>query len=363
MRNFALGFQTDCEFRIQRPTVLIMAKTTGPSYQEVIKRVEQREFAPVYLLMGEESYYIDKISDAIAATVLTEEEQGFNQMVMYCTRETDVTNIITAAKRYPMMAEFQVVIVKEAQNLLKIDELTDYVLNPLRSTILVICHKNGSVDKRKKLVAAVQKNGVVYESQKLKDTSLPTFISDYLKSKQLTIDTNASMMMADHIGADLNRMASELDKLIIALPKGESKITADLVEENIGISKEFNNWELRSAILTKDVFKANRILAYFESNPKANPAIPTLSVIFNLFAAMMQAYYAPEKSEFGLAQHLGIAPFQARDIMAAMRVYSARKTMDIIAKLRETDAKLKGIEKGSATDGEIMRELIFFILH
>ena len=249
-----------------------MAKSVGPNYQDIIKEVEQRRFVPVYLLMGEESYYIDMISDTIAATVLTEEEQGFNQMVMYCTRETDVTYIITAAKRYPMMAEYQVVIVKEAQNLLRIDELTDYVLNPLRSTILVICYKNGTVDKRKKLVAAIQKNGVVYESQKLNERALPIFISDYLKAKQKTIDTNASMMMADHIGADLNRLASELDKLVIALPKGESKITADLVEENVGISKEFNNWELRNALMVKDVFKANRILSYFESNPKSNPA-------------------------------------------------------------------------------------------
>ena len=340
-----------------------MAKSVGPNYQDIIKEVEQRRFVPVYLLMGEESYYIDMISDTIAATVLTEEEQGFNQMVMYCTRETDVTNIITAAKRYPMMAEYQVVIVKEAQNLLRIDELTDYVLNPLRSTILVICYKNGTVDKRKKLVAAIQKNGVVYESQKLNERALPIFISDYLKAKQKTIDTNASMMMADHIGADLNRLASELDKLVIALPKGESKITADLVEENVGISKEFNNWELRNALMVKDVFKANRILSYFESNPKANPAIPTLAVLFSLFASMMQGYYAPEKTEFGLANHLGISPYQARELLATMKLYSARKTMDIIAKIRETDAKLKGIEKGNTTDGEIMRELLFFILH
>lgn len=340
-----------------------MAKSVGPNYQDIIKEVEQRRFVPVYLLMGEESYYIDMISDTIAATVLTEEEQGFNQMVMYCTRETDVTNIITAAKRYPMMAEYQVVIVKEAQNLLRIDELTDYVLNPLRSTILVICYKNGTVDKRKKLVAAIQKNGVVYESQKLNERALPIFISDYLKTKQKTIDTNASMMMADHIGADLNRLASELDKLVIALPKGESKITADLVEENVGISKEFNNWELRNALMVKDVFKANRILSYFESNPKANPAIPTLAVLFSLFASMMQGYYAPEKTEFGLANHLGISPYQAKELLATMKLYSARKTMDIIAKIRETDAKLKGIEKGNATDGEIMRELLFFILH
>jgi DNA polymerase-3 subunit delta len=262
-----------------------------------------------------------------------------------------------------MMAEYQVVIVKEAQNLLRIDELTDYVLNPLRSTILVICYKNGTIDKRKKLVAAIQKNGVVYESQKLNERALPIFISDYLKAKQKTIDTNASMMMADHIGADLNRLASELDKLVIALPKGESKITADLVEENVGISKEFNNWELRNALMVKDVFKANRILSYFESNPKANPAIPTLAVLFSLFASMMQGYYAPEKTEFGLANHLGISPYQAKELLATMKLYSARKTMDIIAKIRETDAKLKGIEKGNATDGEIMRELLFFILH
>lgn len=342
----------------------MMAKTTiGTTYQEILKNVKQRQFAPVYLLMGEESYYIDMISDCIASTVLTEEEQGFNQMVIYCTRETDVTNIITAAKRFPMMSEFNVVIVKEAQNLLKIDELTDYVINPSRVTILVICYKNGTVDKRKKLVAAVQKNGVLFESQKLKDTLLPDFITDYLKTKQLTINNNARMMMADYIGSDLNRMASELDKLVIAIPKGEDCITAELVEENIGISKEFNNWELKNAIMRKDVFKANQILNYFNSNPKANPPIATVAILFNSFAQMMQAYYSPEKSEFGLAQHLGISSWQAKDLLFAMRVFSARKVMEIIAKLRETDAKLKGIEKGSATDGEIMQELIFFILH
>jgi DNA polymerase-3 subunit delta len=197
----------------------------------------------------------------------------------------------------------------------------------------------------------------------LKDGALPGFIEGYLKPKGVTIDTNASMMMADHIGADLNRMVGELDKLIIALPKGESKITADLVEENIGISKEFNNWELRSAIIQKDIFKANRIIAYFESNPKANPPVATVAIIFSLFASMMQAYYAPEKTEYGLMQHLGMGSWQVKDLMIAMKNYTARKTMEVIAKLRETDTKLKGIEKGSASDGEIMKELIFFILH
>ncbi len=339
-----------------------MAKT-NITHREIVEMIRRGEYKPIFLLMGEEAYYIDRLSEYIADNVLTKDEQDFNQTIIYCTHETNVADVINCARRYPMMANHQVVIVKEAQNLLKIDELSDYVMNPLRSTILVICHKNGNVDKRKKLVAAIQKNGVVYESQKLKDSALPGFIEGYLKPKGVTIDTNASMMMADHIGADLNRMVGELDKLIIALPKGESKITADLVEENIGISKEFNNWELRSAIIQKDIFKANRIIAYFESNPKANPPVATVAIIFSLFASMMQAYYAPEKTEYGLMQHLGMGSWQVKDLMIAMKNYTARKTMEVIAKLRETDTKLKGIEKGSASDGEIMKELIFFILH
>jgi len=343
-----------------------MAKiaTAGKSFSEIMSSVKQRKFAPVYLLMGEESYYIDCISNLIATTVLSEEERDFNQMVIYCTRETDVSNIITTAKRYPMMSEFQVVIVKEAQNLTKLDELTDYIINPLSSTILVICYKNGNVDKRKKIVGAVQKSGVLFESPRLKESALPGFITDYLKASKLKIDDKARGMMVDCIGADLNRMASELDKLIISISDKDTIITPDLVEENIGISKEFNNWELKAAIINKDVFKANQILNYFESNPKANPPIMTLAVLFNLFASVMQAYYAPKKTSFELSQHLGLSTWQVNsEIFPAMRSYTGMKTMQVIGKIRETDAKLKGIEKGNADDGEIMRELIFFILH
>ena len=313
--------------------------------------------------MGEESYYIDRISDCIASTVLAEDEKDFNQMVMYCTRETDVRNIINTAKRYPMMSEFQVVIVKEAQNLLKYDELTEYILNPLKSTILVICYKNGTVDKRKKIVAAVQKMGVLFESTKVKDSFLPYFITDYLKEKNVTITNDARMMMSEYIGTDLNRMAGELSKLIIAISDGSDSITPDLVERNIGISKEFNNWELKNAIINMDVYKANQIIIYFESNPKANPMIITLAVLFNFFAGVMQGHYAPDKTDYGLSQHLGISTWQTKEIVLAMRNYTATRTMLIIGKIRETDAKLKGVEKGNATDGEIMRELIFFILH
>ena len=343
-----------------------MAKMNAASvtFQDVMKAIEQRKYSPVYLLMGEEAYYIDKIVNRIADTVLAEEEKDFNQMTIYCTRETDVRDIINSARRYPMMAEYQVVNVKEAQNLLKIEELAEYVQNPLKSTILVISYKHGTVDKRKKLVTAVQRNGVVFESQKLKESALPAFITDYLKAQQVDIDNSARMIMADYIGADLNRLASELDKLTISLPQeGKRVITPELVERNIGISKEYNNWELKNAIVAKDVFKANQIIEYFNANPKANPPYATLPILFNLFANVMQAHYSPDKSDSGLSQHLGIAPWQTKEIVLTMRNYSAMKTMNIIAKLRETDTKLKGVEKGSATDADIMRELLFFILH
>ncbi len=342
-----------------------MAKTSigGLSYKDVLASIKRREFVPVYLLMGEESFYIDVISDALADNVLAEEEKDFNQMLIYCTKETDVRNIINTAKRYPMMSEYQLVIVKEAQNLLKLDELTEYVQNPLNSTILVLCHKNGNVDRRKKLVAAVQRVGVVYESQKMKDSQLPGFITDYLSERNVKIDNSACMIMAEYIGSDLNRMVSELNKLIIAMPKDTDTITPELVERNIGISKEFNNWELKNAIVAKDVYKANQIVAYFNSNPKANPPFVTIPILFNLFASVMQAYYAPERSKQGIADYLGIQSWQVNELMTAMHNYSAMKTMQIIGKLRETDTKLKGVEKGNSSDADIMRELIYFILH
>ena len=342
-----------------------MAKTSnnGPSYNELMQAVRGKQFQPVYLLMGEEAYYIDRLCDAIVENALAEEERDFNQMTFYCTRETDVNNIINAARRYPMMAERQVVIVKEAQNLLKIEELTDYVNNCLKSTILLLAYKNGTIDRRKKLVGAVQRVGVVFESPKVRDSALPQFITEYLRQKNLDIENPARMIMAEYIGADLSRMASELDKLIIAMPQGNSTVTADMVEQNIGISKDYNNWELKNAIVAKDVLKANQIISYFNSNPKANPPFVTVPVLFNLFASVMQAHYSPVKTPDGIAQHLGIAPWQVSEIMTTMHNYSAMKTMLIIGKLRETDVRLKGVEKGSDTDADIMRELIFFILH
>ncbi|MBQ9665323.1 MAG: DNA polymerase III subunit delta [Bacteroidaceae bacterium] len=334
------------------------------THREIVEMVRKQEYVPIYLLMGDESYYIDRISEYIADNVLTKDEQDFNQTVIYCTRETSVGDIINCARRYPMMAKYQVVIVKEAQNLLKLDELAVYAQNPLMTTILVICYKNGSVDRRKKLVPSIEKVGIVYESKKLKEGMLPQFIADYLRRKQVSIEEKACQVLAESVGADLNRMAGELDKLVLALPAGQNRVTADLVEQNIGISKEFNMWELRSAIVNKDVLKSNKILYHFEQNPKANPPVMTVSMLFNLFATMMQAFYSPDRTEPGLMKHLELRQsWQLREYTAAMRHYNALKTMQIIGKLRETDARLKGINRGNLTDEDIMHELLFFILH
>ena len=338
-----------------------MAKET--TYEEIARDLKNRVYKPVYYLMGEESYYIDRISDYIAQTVLTEEEREFNQTILYGV-DTDVASIINAAKRYPMMSEYQVVIVKEAQNVKKIEELSYYLQKPLMSTILVICHKNGVLDKRKKLAAEISKIGVLFESKKIKDAQLPGFIASYLKRKQVDIEPKASEMMAEFVGTDLNRMAGELDKLIITLPAGSRRITPEQIERNIGVSKDYNNFELRNALLARDVLKANKIIKYFEENPKTNPIQSTLSVLFGFFSNLMLAYYAPDKTEQGIANQLSLQPtWKAKEYMAAMRVYSGVKCMQIIGEIRYCDARSKGVDNASISDGDLLRELVYKILH
>lgn len=342
-----------------------MAKQTSSSvaYKEIVKNIKSRNFSPVYLLMGDESFYIDKVTECLASTVLPEEEQAFNQITMYCTRETDFRDIINAARRYPMMAEYQVLIVKELQNLQKIDELLTYIQNPCSTTILVLSYKNGVVDKRKKIVPAIAKVGVVFESMKLKDSALPAFITSYLQERGIAIENKAVMMLVENIGTDLSRMAGELDKLMVTLPKDIKTVTPEQIEQNIGISREFNQWELKSAIINKNVYKANQIISYFCANPKANPSVMTVAMLFNLFAQLMQAHYAPIKTADGIAQHLEMQSWLVRDIIVAMRNYSAMKTMQIIAHLRETDVRLKGVDRGNLSEEDVMKELVYFILH
>ena len=338
-----------------------MAKET--TYEEIARELKNRIYKPVYYLMGEESYYIDRISEYIAQTVLNENEKEFNQTILYGA-DTDIATIINAAKRYPMMSKYQVVIVKEAQGVKNIDELSYYLQKPLESTILVLCHKHGVLDRRKKLAAEIEKVGVLFESKKIKDAQLPGFISSYLKRRSVEIEPKASEMMAEFVGADLSRMAGELEKLIITLPRGQKRITPEQIERNIGISKDYNNFELRNALVAKDVFKANQIIKYFEENPKTNPLQMTLSVLFNFFSNLMLAYYAPDKSEQGIANQLGLkSSWQSKDYMVAMRKYSGVKVMQIIGEIRYCDAKSKGVKNSSMSDGDILRELVFKILH
>lgn len=333
------------------------------TYEEIVRNLKNEVYSPVYFLMGEEDYYIDRISDYLVNHALTETEKEFNLTVLYGA-DTDIATVINAAKRYPMMSKYQVVVVKEAQHLRNIEELTYYLQKPLASTILVFCYKHGALDRRKKITAEIEKAGVLFESKKLKEAQLPGFISSYLKRKQVEIEPKASEMMAEFVGADLNRMAGELEKLIITLPAGQKRITPELIERNIGISKDYNNFELRNALIAKDVLKANQIVKYFEENPKNNPLQVTLAVLFNFFANLMLAYYAPEKTDQGIAAQLGLrSPWQSKDYMIAMQKYSGVKVMQIIGAIRECDAKSKGIGNPSTPDGELLRSLVYIILH
>ena len=330
---------------------------------DILKELRAKQYRPVYYLMGEEPYYIDLIADHITDKILTETEKEFNLTVVYGA-DVDIATVINAAKRYPMMSEHQVVVVKEAQNIRNMEELSYYLQKPLLSTILVICHKHGVLDRRKKLAAEIEKTGVLFESKKVKDAQLPAFITSYMKRKGIDVEPKATAMLADFVGADLSRLTGELEKLIITLPKGHTRVTPEQIEKNIGISKDYNNFELRSALVEKDVLKANKIIKYFEENPKTNPIQMTLSLLFGFFSNLMLAYYAPEKSEQGIANMLGLrTPWQAKDYLAAMRRYNGVKTMQIIGEIRYADAKSKGVGNPSLSDGDILRELVFKILH
>lgn len=330
---------------------------------EILKELRAKQYKPVYYLMGEEPYYIDMIADYIAGNVLSETEKEFNQTVVYGS-DVDIATVINAAKRYPMMAEYQVVIVKEAQTIRNMEELSFYLQKPLNSTILVICHKHGVLDRRKKLAAEIEKVGVLFESKKIKDAQLPSFITSYMKRKAIDVEPKSAAMLAEFVGTDLSRLVGELEKLIITLPHGQKRITPEQIEKNIGISKDFNNFELRSALIEKDVYKANQIVKYFEENPKTNPLQMTLSLLFNFFSNLMLAYYAPEKSEQGIATQLGLrTTWQSRDYISAMRKYNGVKVMQIIGDIRYCDAKSKGVDNSSLSDGDILRELVFKILH
>ena len=341
-----------------------MAKKETNQHIAILQDIRNRIFKPVYLLMGDESYYIDLICDAIIKNALNENERDFNQTILYGADVDDFAIVVNAAKRFPMMAEHQLIGVKEAQNIRGIDNLSYYLQKPLMSTILVICYKNGTL-KNKKIVAGIEKIGLVYESKKLYDSQLPAFIDTYVAAKKLAIDPKAVSMLADFVGNDLSRLSGELDKLAISLPEGSMRITPESVEHNVGISKDFNNYELLNAIVTRNVSKAAQIVQYFEQNPKNNPLVVTISVLFNFFSNLLLCFFAADRSENGLVKELNLrSVYQARDYTTAMRSYNAFKCIDIIDLIRQYDARSKGIGSGaSSNDGDLLKELVFKILY
>jgi DNA polymerase-3 subunit delta len=334
---------------------------------DILQKLKQNQYAPVYFLQGEEPYYIDLISDYIEKNALSDADKGFNQVVMY-GKDTDVLSILSQAKRYPMMAERSVVIVKEAQSIQDLEKengmkaLEAYLQNPLPSTVLVFAYKHKTLDGRKSLSKTVNKHAVMLTTKKLYDNQIPAFIAGYIKSKNLQLSPKAGQMLAEFIGADLSRLANEIDKLTINLKPGQT-IDEKLVQENIGISKDYNIFELQTALIHGDALKANRIINYFEANPKDNPIIPNLSLLFGFFSKVLTGFFAEDKSDGGIAKALGVNPFFAKDYLNAMRTFGYPRTKQIIHFISVADLQSKGIEGGSMGPAEIMKELVFKILH
>ena len=327
----------------------------------IVSDIKKGNIQPIYFLMGDEPYYIDKISDYIEATILDEAEKGFNQQVMY-GRDASIEDIVAAAKRYPMMAERQVLIVKEAQDLSRsIEKLVSYAENPQPTTVLVFNYKYKKLDKRKKLYKAIAKSGLIYESKKLYDNQVADWIRRVLSGKKYQIEPKAAQMLVEFLGTDLSKIANELDKLMLILPK-ETIINDKHIEENIGISKDFNNFELQKAIGSKNIVKANRIINYFVENPKNNPTVMTISLLNTFFTKLLLFHGLQDKSKSAVSKSLGVGFYFIDDYFLAARNYPMRKVAQVIALLRDSDVKSKGVG-ANQTQGDILKELLFKILH
>ncbi|QKX06341.1 DNA polymerase III subunit delta [Aquimarina sp. TRL1] len=329
--------------------------------KKIVSDIKNGNIKPIYFLMGEEPYYIDKISEYIEKNVLAEEEKGFNQVVLY-GRDVTVEEIVSNAKRFPMMAERQVVIVKEAQELSRtIEKLVSYADHPQPTTVLVMCYKYKKIDKRKKLYKSVAKSGVIYESKKLYENQIADWIRRVLSGAKYQIEPKAAQMLVEFLGTDLGKINNELEKLKLILPKG-SAITASHIEENIGISKDFNNFELRKAVGMRDVIKAHRIINYFSQNPKDNPLVVTISLLYAFFSQVLQYHGLSDKSKGNVASALKINPYFVSDYADAAKNYPMKKVSQIIALLRNADVKSKGVGAASLPPGDILKELLVKIM-
>ncbi|MDQ3191796.1 MAG: DNA polymerase III subunit delta [Bacteroidota bacterium] len=330
-------------------------------FNAILAELKKKVYRPVYFLMGEEPYFIDVISDYATENILTEDEKEFNLSVLY-GRDINVASIINEAKRYPMMSPYQVVIVKEAQNIKNIEELEPYLKNPLSTTILIICHKYKSLDKRKSFGKSLGQLAAVLDTKKLRDYQVPDWINNYLSDKGSSITPKAGLLMTEFLGTDLSKIANELDKLLLNIPE-KTEINPSHVEKYIGISKDYNNFELQKALGIKDVFKSNQIINYFANNPKNNPLVLTISALFSYFSNILSYHYSKDKSERAVAAALKINPFFVKEYIYAAKNYDIRKTVEIIGHLRMYDLKSKGVDNTSSNDGELLKELIYKIIH
>lgn len=341
------------------------AQSTKISFDSIKNDIINCRFKPIYLFMGDESYFIDELTELLSENVLSESEKDFNMLTFYGV-DSDVNEIIASARRFPMMADYQLIIVKEAQNLDKFEVLDVYAKNPMLSTILVLSYKHGTVDKRKAVVKKIEKIGVVFESKKLYDNQMPGFITSYLKTKDIGIDIKSAQMLADFVGNDIGKLIPQLQKLEVSLPDDVAKrrITAEMIERNVGISKDYNNFELIKAVAKKDILTAAKIVDYFSRNSKENPIMATVAVLFNYFSNLLECFWLPRKDENSVMSALNIrSSFFVKDYMDGIRNYNANKVMEIISELRTVDAGSKGIDNISATHGELLKVLIYKIMH
>ena len=328
---------------------------------QIVNAIKKGQISPIYFLYGEEAYFIDKISDYISANVLTEEEKGFNQMVLY-GRDVSIEDIVGNAKRYPMMAERQVVIVKEAQHLSRtIENLCSYAENPQQSTVLVICYKYKKLDKRKKLHKIIKKNGVFFESKKLYENQVSDWLRKHLVSRGYTISHKAALLLVEYLGTDLGKISKELDKLKLVLPK-QTEINPQHIEEHIGISKDYNNFELKRAIGDRDILKATKIINYFAQNPKDNPFILTITLLHSFFTQLLQYHGLSDHSPKNVASALRINPYFVSEIQTAARNYPMKKVSGIISSLREMDLKGKGVGTTPMKEADLLKELLYKIV-
>lgn len=332
------------------------------TFEVMMSDLKNRKFKPVYFLAGEEPYYIDLIVDYIESNAISETDRAFNQVIIYGD-DTSVPAIIDTSRRFPMMAEHQVVIIKEAQTLKKIEDLSIYLEKPLLSTILVISYKYKTLDKRTKLYKSLDSQGMYFESARVRDYLIPGWIDRYLMTRGIKTDPSASAMLTEFLGTDLHKIANELDKLIITLPAGKPVITTALIEKNIGISKDYNNFELQKAVGEKNILKANMIVHYFADNQKDNPIMLTIASLFGFFSKLLTYHYLTDKSKNNVAAALKVNPFFVRDYEVAAGKYNAAKTIQIISLLRIYDMRSKGFEDPGTDHGDLLKELIYKVLH